>query len=184
MKIGYARVSTEDQKLDLQFDALNKAECSKIFSDHTSGAKLERNGLNNAIKYLRKGDSLVVWRLDRLSRSLKDLINTVSLLESKGVGLISLQESLNTNSSTGKLIFHIFGALAEFEKNIIKDRTIAGLKAARARGKKGGRPKALNGDDIKMLTKLYQDKEHSISHLCKLFKISKPTLYKYIQIIE
>lgn len=180
MLIGYARVSTDDQNLDLQIDALTEVGCSKIMKDHLSGAKVKREGLKKALDFAREGDCIVVWRLDRLSRSLKDLIDMVTLLEERKVGLKSLQESIDTSSSSGKLIFHIFGALAEFERNLIRERTQAGLRSARARGKKGGRPKALNSDQEKLLDKLYSDKSLSIKNICDMLNISKPTLYKYV----
>jgi DNA invertase Pin-like site-specific DNA recombinase len=180
MLIGYARVSTDDQNLDLQRDALTQAGCEKILEDHQSGAKAERPGLKSALEYARKGDTLVVWRLDRLGRSLKDLIEMVNQLEARGVGLKSLHESLDTSSSSGKLIFHIFGALAEFERNLIRERTQAGRQAARARGRKGGRPKALDADKQALAVKLYDEKEHTIEQICQMMGISKPTLYKYI----
>ena len=135
MLIGYARVSTQDQTLDLQTDALKRAGCEKIFTDTTSGAKSERPGLQETMNHLRAGDTLVVWRLDRLGRTLKHLITTITDLSDKGIGLKSLQENMDTTTSGGKLIFHIFGALAEFEREVIKERTNAGLQAARARGK-------------------------------------------------
>ena len=144
MKVGYARVSTYDQDLSLQIDALQRAGCEKTFDDKASGAKAQRPGLSDAMDFLRKGDTLVVWRLDRLGRSLKHLIETVTVLEEKGIGLISLTESINTTTSGGRLVFHFFGALAEFERSLIRERTQAGLQAARARGRKGGRPKALS----------------------------------------
>jgi DNA invertase Pin-like site-specific DNA recombinase len=143
MLIGYARVSTHDQTLNLQKDALEKAGCTKIFTDTASGAKTERKGLEEALNYVRKGDTLVVWRLDRLGRSLPHLITTMTALEERGIGFKSLTENIDTTTSGGKLIFHIFGALAEFERNLIRERTQAGLIAARARGKTGGRPNAL-----------------------------------------
>src|SRR5512147_779059 len=143
MLIGYARVSTTDQTLDLQKDALQKAGCDKIFTDTASGAKVERTGLDEALNYVRPGDTLVVWRLDRLGRSLKHLIETITGLANREIGFKSLTEAIDTTTSGGKLIFHIFGALAEFERDIIRERTQAGLTAARARGRKGGRPKAL-----------------------------------------
>lgn len=180
MLIGYARVSTDDQNLDLQRDALNQSGCEQIFEDKLSGAKSERIGLNEALKFARKGDTLIVWRLDRLSRSLKDLIELVSSLDRVGIGLKSLHESIDTSSSSGKLIFHIFGALAEFERNLIRERTQAGLQAARARGKKGGRPEALNKAKQDLLVKLYDDKQHTINEICELMGVTKPTLYKYI----
>ena len=142
MLVGYARVSTDDQNLALQEDALKKAGCKKIFRDKMSGAGSRAAGLREALDYLRDGeDTLVVWRLDRLGRSLKNLIELMNLLEERGIGFQSLQESIDTTTSGGKLIFHIFGALAEFERNLIRERTNAGLAAARARGKKGGRRK-------------------------------------------
>jgi DNA invertase Pin-like site-specific DNA recombinase len=144
-----------------------------------SGAKAERPGLTEALKYARSGDTLVVWRLDRLSRSLKDLIEMVAQLDDLGVGLKSLQEAIDTTSSSGKLIFHIFGALAEFERNLIRERTQAGLLAARARGRKGGRPKALNKDKQALAVKLYDEKKHTVNQICELMGVSKPTLYHY-----
>lgn len=141
MLIGYARVSTQDQTLDLQTDALKRAGCEKIFTDMASGAKSERPGLQEAMNHLRAGDMLVVWRLDRLGRSLKHLIATVTNLSDHGIGFKSLQENMDTTTSGGKLVFHIFGALAEFEREVIKERTNAGLRAARARGRFGGRPR-------------------------------------------
>lgn len=181
MLIGYARVSTDDQNLDLQKDALTRAGCERIWEDHQSGAKAERPGLRAALDYAREGDTLVVWRLDRLSRSLKDLIELVTQLEACAIGLKSLQESLDTSSSSGKLIFHIFGALAEFERNLIRERTQAGLQAARARGRKGGRPKALDADKRVLAVQLYQEKKHTVKRICQMMGISKPTLYEYIE---
>src|ERR671918_884190 len=143
MLIGYARVSTQDQTLHLQQDALTKAGCSKIFTDTASGPKAERKGLEEALSYIRGGDTLVVWRLDRLGRSLRDLIATMTMLDERKIGFKSLTENIDTTTSGGKLIFHIFGALAEFERNLIRERTNAGLTAARARGRIGGRPKTL-----------------------------------------
>src|SRR5438067_2871497 len=141
MLIGYARVSTQDQTLNLQKDALEKLGCNKIFTDTSSGTKAERKGLEEALEYVREGDTLVVWRLDRLGRSLKHLIETVTALQGQGVAFQSITENINTTTATGQLVFHIFGALAEFERNLIKERTIAGVSAARARGRKGGRRK-------------------------------------------
>src|SRR5436190_14072246 len=146
MLIGYARVSTQDQTLDLQTDALNNAGCEKIFKDTTGGAKSERPGLQEAMNHLRAGDTLVVWRLDRLGRTLKHLIATITDLNEQGIGFKSLQEQMDTTTSGGKLIFHIFGALAEFEREVIRERTRAGLQAARARGRFGGRPSILARD--------------------------------------
>src|SRR3954467_10501673 len=138
MLVGYARVSTEDQNLDLQRDALTRAGCERIFTDVASGAKDDRTGLAGALAFLRPGDTLVVWKLDRLGRSLKHLIETVTALQARKIGFRSPQESIDTTTSGGKLIFHVFGALAEFERDLIRERTQAGLQAARARGRKGG----------------------------------------------
>ncbi len=181
MKIGYARISTNEQNLSLQIDALKKADCAKIFHDQISGAKIQRPGLDEALTYLREGDVLVVWRLDRLGRSLKHLIELVNFLEKQGIGFQSLQESIDTTTSGGKLIFHIFGALAEFERNLIRERTHAGLAAARARGKMGGRPKALDTKKTELLYRLYDEKKHSIQELCDLVGVSKSTLYSYLR---
>jgi DNA invertase Pin-like site-specific DNA recombinase len=136
---------------------LQKAGCSKIFTDTVSGAKTERKGLEEALSYVRPGDSLVVWRLDRLGRSLPHLITTLTALEERGIGFKSLTENIDTTTSGGKLIFHIFGALAEFERNLIRERTTAGLVAARARGRTGGRPKALTGKQLAIAQSLYND---------------------------
>ena len=180
MKVGYARVSTHDQSLSLQVDALERAGCEKICRDQVSGVKTERPGLQEALAYLRPGDSLVVWRLDRLGRSLRHLIDTVTLLEERGIGFQSLQESIDTTTSGGLLVFHIFGALAEFERNLIRERTQAGLQAARARGRKGGRPKSLEGKKVDLLHQLYGERKHSIQELCDILGISKSTLYAYL----
>ncbi|MCK5920107.1 MAG: recombinase family protein [Methylococcales bacterium] len=181
MKIGYARISTNEQNLSLQMDALTEANCGKIFHDQISGVKTQRPGLDETLAYLRDGDVLVVWRLDRLGRSLRQLIELVNLLEERGIGFQSLQESIDTTTSGGKLIFHIFGALAEFERNLIRERTQAGLAAARARGKTGGRPKALDAKKTALLYRLYDEKKHSIQELCDLVGVSKTTLYSYLR---
>ena len=154
MLIGYARVSTDEQNLDLQLSALKEAGCEEIYTDKISGTKATRPGLQNALSHLRSGDTFVVWRLDRLGRSLRHLIDTVTDFQERGIGFKSLQESIDTTTSGGKLVFHIFGALAEFEREIIRERTKAGLTAARARGKSGGRPKALTDKQVEMLRHL------------------------------
>ncbi len=182
MLIGYARVSTQDQTLALQMDALKQVGCSKIFTDTISGTKVERKGLDEALSFLRPGDTLVVWRLDRLGRSLKHLIETITTLHDRQIGFKSITENIDTTTSGGKLIFHIFGALAEFERDIIRERTQAGLLAARARGKTGGRPKALSATNkVAMAQALYNDPSNSIADICKTLNISKSTLYRYIQ---
>jgi DNA invertase Pin-like site-specific DNA recombinase len=181
MLIGYARVSTQDQTLNLQKDALEKIGCSKIFTDTASGSSTERKGLEEALEFVREGDMLVVWRLDRLGRSLKHLIETISSLSNRNIGFKSITESIDTTTSGGKLIFHIFGALAEFERDIIRERTQAGLIAARARGRIGGRPKALNSKKVSMAQALYNDKSNSITDICKTLNISRATLYRYVK---
>jgi DNA invertase Pin-like site-specific DNA recombinase len=181
MFIGYARVSTDDQNLDLQRDALEKAGCEQIYTDRVSGTKAERKGLTEALSHLRKGDTLVVWRLDRLGRSLRHLIDNVTALQERGIGFKSLQESIDTTTSGGKLVFHIFGALAEFEREIIRERTNAGLSAARSRGKSGGRPKALTEKQVQMLNNLAADRSNSIDEICKTLGISRTTFYRYVK---
>jgi DNA invertase Pin-like site-specific DNA recombinase len=180
MQIGYARVSTEDQSLILQHDALIASGCERVFDDHISGMKANRPGLDKALEQLRNGDTLVVWRLDRLGRSLKDLISRAEELKEMGVGLKSLQESIDTTSSGGQLIFHMFGALAEFERNLIRDRTHAGLSAARARGRMGGRRKALDAKKRAHTADLYKSRKHTVNEICSLMGISRATLYAYV----
>src|SRR5205809_5486122 len=160
MQIGYARISTGEQMLHLQEDALTKAGCDRVFTDTASGATAERPGLAKALEQLRAGDTLVVWRLDRLGRSLRHLIDTLTDLDQRGIGFRSLTENIDTTTPGGKLIFHIFGALAEFERDLIRERTQAGLLAARARGRNGGRPKSPLADEKKlaMAQKMYIDK--------------------------
>ena len=162
MLIGFARVSTGDQSLTLQIDALEEVGGARIFQDQVSGSVNSRPSLEQALKFARTRDILVVWRLDRLSRSLRDLLDTVTLLKSRGVQLKSLKESIDTSSSSGQLTFYLFGALAEFERNLIRVRTQAGLQATRARGRKGGRPQALDKNKRNLAVKLYNEKIHSI----------------------
>jgi DNA invertase Pin-like site-specific DNA recombinase len=181
MLIGYARVSTHDQTLNLQQDALQKAGCTKIFTDTISGVKTERRGLQEALEYVQAGDTLVVWRLDRLGRSLKDLIEKLTELHNRKIGFKSLTENIDTTTSGGKLIFHIFGALAEFERDLITERTQAGLHAARARGRKGGRPKALTEKKLAMARALYADNRTTINEICNTLNISKTSLYRYLK---
>ncbi len=178
MKVGYARVSTDDQKLDLQTDALKAEGCEEIFSDVASGAKDERKGLIEALKYIRKGDTLVVWKLDRLGRSLKHLIEVVNDLTKREIGFKSLKENIDTTTSGGKLVFHIFGALAEFERDIIRERTIAGLAAARVRGRLGGRKPMMDEKKVKMALELIDTNNYSVTEVCKFLKISRSTLYR------
>jgi DNA invertase Pin-like site-specific DNA recombinase len=180
MLIGYARVSTDDQTLDLQRDALRAAGCERIFED-IAGSAADRPGLSDTLEHLRAGDTLVVWRLDRLGRSLKDLIARAETLRIQGVGLKSLKEAIDTDSGSGRLIFHIFGALAEFERALIRERTQAGLQAARARGRRGGRRKRLDRHQRAHAVDLYRSREHTVKEICALMGISRATLYAYVE---
>src|ERR671932_416161 len=180
MLIGYARVSTQDQTLHLQQDALEQAGCTKIFTDTASGSQADRVGLQEAMQYVRPGDTLVVWRLDRLGRSLTHLITTITALQERQIGFMSITENIDTTTSGGKLVFHIFGALAEFERDIIRERTQAGLLAARARGRLGGRPKAKTLDTPKKIAlaqSLYENRDNTIDEICKMLNVSRATLY-------
>src|SRR4051794_3282584 len=179
MLIGYARISTQDQNLDLQRDALQKAGCEQIFTDRVSGTKATRPGLTEALSHLRSGDTLVVWRLDRLGRSLRHLIDTITDLQERGVGFKSLTENIDTTTSGGRLDFNIFASLAEFEREIIRERTNAGLQAARARGRNGGRPKKLTKKQIEMVQHLAADKKHIVSEICQTFGIGRTAFYRY-----
>ena len=182
MNIGYCRVSTQDQNLELQLDELKKAGCEKIFQDVASGSKDEREGLQDAIAFAREGDCVVVWKLDRLSRSLRHLIDTVNQLKERGVGLRVLTQNLDTTTPSGTLVFHIFGALAEFERLLIKERTNAGLAAARARGRVGGRPKAMDEKKIQIAQSLYVDGKTTVSEICDTLNVSKATLYRNLKL--
>jgi len=181
MLIGYARVSTKDQNATLQRDALKQAGCEKIFEDKKTGKHLNREGLEKALDMLRAGDTLVVWRLDRLARSLKHLIELISHLEENKIGFKSITESIDTTTPSGRLIFHIFGALAEFERNLIRERTVAGLESARARGRKGGRRHKLSDKQRSLVIKLHKERKHSIQDICQMMDITKQTLYNYIE---
>lgn len=180
MLVGYARVSTQDQNPALQLDALKAAGCEKLFVEKASGAQRDRPELLAALDYLRAGDSLVVWKLDRLARSLKQLIETVELLETRSIGLRSLTQAIDTSTAGGKLVFHVFGALAEFERSIIRERTRAGLEAARARGKKGGRPPALDAKDLSAAKALLSDPEITMEEVAKRLKVAPSTLYRHL----
>lgn len=172
MLVGYARVSTGDQSLDLQLDALERAGCEKVFRDVATGGLDSRKGLSEALEYVRDGDTLVVWRLDRLGRSLKHLIETVAGLCSRGIGFKSVQEQIDTTTPGGKLVFHVFGALAEFEREIIRDRTRAGLQAARQRGRRGGRPAKMDEKKIAMARKLLGEPDTSVADVCQALRAS------------
>lgn len=179
-RIGYARVSTDDQNLDLQLDALTLAGCLTIYEETASGKNANRIELDHCLKALREGDTLVVWRLDRLGRSLPHLVSVVSELERNGVSFESVTEKIETGSATGKLVFHVFAALAEFERNIIRERTHAGLAAARARGRKGGRKPALDAKQIREIKALLCDPNIQVTDIAQRYKVSRTTIYKYL----
>src|SRR3954465_10982435 len=181
MLIGYARVSTLDQTLALQQDALTAAGCEQLYTDTVSGSVTERPGLTQALSHLRTGDTLVVWRLDRLGRSLAHLIDTIRQLQERGIGFRLLQEQLDTTTSGGKLIFHVFGALAEFERDLIRERTHAGLAAARARGRLFGRPKALTPKKVEQLRTLAKNEHNTVTEICQTLGISRATYYRYLR---
>lgn len=178
MLIGYARVSTLDQSLGMQLDALGQAGCDKIYSDTTSGARSERPGLREALDYLREGDCLVVWRLDRLGRSLRHLIETVTALDRRGVLFRSLTESIDTTTPSGRLVFHLFGALAEFERELIRERVRAGVAAARARGRCGGRPRKLSQRQAELARTMLADPTTTITEVARALGVSRSTLYR------
>lgn len=181
MNIGYARISTPEQDLNLQKDALNAANCVRIYSDIIGGSVANRPGLERALEYARKGDTIVVWRLDRLGRSIQHLIQIVQSLNDLEISFKSLQENIDTTTSGGKLIFHIFGALAEFERDLIKERTMAGLNAARSRGRFGGRPKKLSEKQTKRLKNLYMTGNSTVKEICTLYNISQKSFYNYVK---
>lgn len=180
MLIGYARVSTQDQKAQLQVDALNAAGCQKVYIEHKTGSNRDRPEIDRCLETLRPGDQVIVWRLDRLGRSLKDLIDLITEFESKEVSFRSLNESIDTSSSAGKLVFHVFAALAEFERSLIQERTLAGLASARARGRKGGRPRKLDEKKIKKAKAMLNDPDITVSEVAKHFGVSRGTLYSAI----
>lgn len=180
MLVGYARVSTHDQNTALQLDALKAAGCEKLFVEKASGASRDRPELKAAVDYVREGDTLVVWKLDRLARSLRQLIDTVAMLEERGIGLRSLTEAIDTTTAGGRLVFHIFGSLAEFERGVIRERTKAGLSAARARGRVGGRPVKLTGDDLKAAKALLADSTITVADVAKRLGVSPATLYRHL----
>ncbi|PEJ37136.1 DNA invertase [Peribacillus butanolivorans] len=182
MLIGYVRVSTGLQNLDLQMDALKQYGCSKIFHDKMSGAKRQRPGLEEALQYAREGDTIVVWRLDRLGRNMQDLIQIVNSLNERGVGFHSLQENLTMDKSnaTGQLMFHLFAAFAEFERNLIEERSAAGRAAARARGRLGGRPEKFGEKDIEMMKSLIESGT-PIKDVAEKWGVSRTTIYRYLE---
>lgn len=180
MLIGYARVSTHDQNFDLQTNALEKIGCEKIFTEKASGAQRDRPELMKLLDYMREGDTLVVWKLDRLARSTKQLIETIESLEKKNIGFKSLTESIDTTTTSGRLVFHIFASLAEFERNLIRDRTIAGLAAARRLGRKGGRPPSLKPNDLVAAKAMLRDENITVEDVARRLSVAPATLYRHI----
>lgn len=176
--LGYARVSTADQDAALQIDALNRAGCYRVFVDTISGSLQQRPELDKLLDQLRPGDTLVVWRLDRLGRSIRHLIDQLQVLSDRGVGFRSLQETIDTTSPGGRLVFHVFAALAEFERDLIRERTNAGLEAARARGRTGGRPSALSGDQVRAARRMYEQKDMTVAQIGEVLGVSRTTIYR------
>jgi len=185
MKIGYVRVSKQEQHEALQIDALKEAGCDKWFMDKMTGSKAERKGLDEALAYVRPGDTFIVWKLDRAGRSLTHLIELLKGLQERGIEFISLTEQIDTTTPGGKLIFHLMGALAEFERDLIRERTNAGLAAARARGRIGGRPRKLktNGK-VALAQRMFTDQSHFLPEICAALGISRATLYRYVKEAE
>ncbi len=180
MLVGYARVSTQDQNTELQLDALKAAGCERVYTEKASGAQRERPELRAARDFMREGDTLVVWKLDRLARSIKQLIETVEGLEARKAGFRSLTEAIDTTTSGGRLVFHIFAALAEFERSIIRERTRAGLDAARARGRRGGRPRSLNETDLAAARAMLRDPTITVEEVARRLNVGPATLYRHL----
>ncbi|WP_293304252.1 recombinase family protein [Pedobacter sp. UBA5917] len=187
MKIGYARVSTSDQNYDLQLEALEKYGCTHIYKEKISGKSLDRPELSKLLHHLRKGDEVIVWKLDRLGRSIKDLIEIVSLFEKNGVNFVSLNDNIDTTTAVGRFTFNLFAALSQFEREIIRERTKAGLSAAKARGRHGGRPKGLTPEKKEIaLTAcdLHNTGKYSVAEISKRLKLPIATCYRYIRYIR
>ena len=180
MLVGYSRVSTQDQRPELQLDALKAAGCERVYTEKASGAQRERPELRAALDFMREGDTLVVWKLDRLARSIKQLIETIEGLAARKVGFRSLTEAIDTTTSGGRLIFHIFAALAEFERSVIRERTRAGLEAARARGRKGGRPRSLDEADLAAARAMLRDPNITVEEVAKRLNVGPATLYRHL----
>ena len=178
MTIGYARISTMDQNLEYQLDELKKAGCEQIFTDKITGTKFDRPQLTELKKILRKGDTIVVWKIDRMGRGLRDMMNLMKEFETQGINFKSLTEPIDTTTATGRLVFSIFATMAEFERSLIVERTQAGLKAGRARGKVGGRPSKLTPEQKVLVRKMHADKTIPISTITDTFKITRQTMYK------
>jgi DNA invertase Pin-like site-specific DNA recombinase len=181
VRVGYARVSRKDQRLEPHCDALLADGCERVFEEKVSSREADRKALREAFDYCREGDVLVVARLDRLGRSLRELIDLVGELEGRGVGFRSLKESLDTTTAGGRLIFHVFGALAEFEREIIRERTMARLESARARGRHGGRPRSLDEGEAELARRLKAEGGHSVGEICSMLGVGRSTLYRYLK---
>ncbi len=181
VKVGYARTSKKEQNPDLQRRELEAFGCERIFEEQISSRKADRPALRAALDYCREGDALVVWKLDRFGRSLKELIELMNALNERGVEFVSLRESLDTTTPGGKLVFHVFGSVAEFERDIIRERTMAGLEAARARGRKGGRKPVMDQKKIALASKLMRNRETSIGEVCEAVGVSRATIYRYLK---
>jgi DNA invertase Pin-like site-specific DNA recombinase len=178
--LGYARVSTTDQQLHLQIDTLERAGCYRVFTETASGARTDRPTLTQVLDQLRPGDTLVVWKLDRRGRSLRHLVDTITGLAGRGVGFRSLQEAIDTTTPGGKLVFHVFAALAEFERDLIRERTAAGLAAARARGRRGGRPSVLSGHRLQVAQEMYASGQYTVAAIAKTLGVSRASIYRHL----
>jgi DNA invertase Pin-like site-specific DNA recombinase len=179
-QLGYARVSTTDQHPNSKWTPLTAAGCYRVFTETASGARSNRPVLEQLLDQLRPGDTLVVWKLDRLGRSLRHLVDTVTGLADRGIGFRSLQEAIDTTTPGGKLVFHVFAALAEFERDLIRERTSAGLAAARARGRRGGRPSVLSGHKLQVAEELYRSGEYSVATIAKTLGVSRASIYRHL----
>lgn len=182
MKIGYARISTPDQKLDYQIDLLNKHGCEKILTDQMTGSLIKRPGLDTLRQVVRSGDQVVIWKFDRLGRSVKDLVEIFNEFKNGGVQLVSLTEGIDTSTPMGQYTFHLCAAMAQMELDTMRERRQAGMALARARGRLGGRPKKLDKDQVEVAHKMYDSRQFSVDQICSSLGISRPTLYKYLRI--
>jgi DNA invertase Pin-like site-specific DNA recombinase len=178
--LGYARISTGEQHPDLQIDALKAAGCYRVFVDTASGTVAARPALDQLLDQLRPGDTLVVWKLDRLGRSLRHLVDTIAALADRGVGFRSLQEQVDTTTPGGKLVFHIFAALAEFERDLIRERTSAGLAAARARGRTGGRPAVMTAPKVRLAREMYASRQYTVAAIASTLGVSRASIYRHL----
>jgi DNA invertase Pin-like site-specific DNA recombinase len=178
--LGYARVSTADQQPQLQVDALERAGCYRVFTETASGIRTDRPVLEQLLDQLRPGDTLVVWKLDRLGRSLRHLVDTVTNLADRGIGFRSLQEQVDTTTPGGKLVFHVFAALAEFERDLIRERTSAGLAAARTRGRHGGRPSVLTGHKLQVAQEMYASGQYTVAAIATTLGVSRTSIYRHV----